>query len=404
MGPPRSAQGTYEDNNSVHIVMTLCEGGELFDSIVKAGTFSEKKAAKIFRDMVDTVRRCHELGVMHRDLKPENFLLTSKDPESQVLKLTDFGLGCFFQKDEVLTECVGSPYYIAPEVLNGKYTYKADMWSLGVILYIMLSGQQPFWGDTHDQIYSMAKQGKLDFKSKPWPRLSEECKDCIRKLCVVDAKERASAAEILHHPWLQIANVSDEPFEGEVIQRLKGFAATNRMKKTAMLVLGQSLEPFQIAGMRHLFRTIDADGNGFITISELRKALADWGHQIDPVELNKAFEISDVDGNGSIDYNEFVAATMHVSKLQKEELLKKAFACFDENGDGRITEEELKHVLERFHLTDSAAELLKSADRDNDGTIDFDEFRAMMRSKKGAEEDDSHMQSYVAAPKRSRRV
>lgn len=131
----------------MHIVMDLCAGGELFDSIVEAGNFSEKKAAQVFRKMVEVVHHCHELGVMHRDLKPENFLLTSKGADAE-LKLTDFGLGVFFKPGERFRDLVGSPYYVAPEVLRKNYSHEADMWSLGVILYILLSGLPPFWGDT----------------------------------------------------------------------------------------------------------------------------------------------------------------------------------------------------------------------------------------------------------------
>ncbi|GFH31288.1 uncharacterized protein HaLaN_30301, partial [Haematococcus lacustris] len=131
--------------------------------------------------MVGVVHHCQELGVMHRDLKPENFLLTSKGPEGE-LKLTDFGLGVFFKPGERFRDLVGSPYYVAPEVLRKNYSHEADMWSLGVILYILLSGLPPFWGDTEEQIFKMVLRGHIDFKTDPWPKLSEAAKDCVRKL------------------------------------------------------------------------------------------------------------------------------------------------------------------------------------------------------------------------------
>ncbi|GFH06436.1 uncharacterized protein HaLaN_01067, partial [Haematococcus lacustris] len=138
-------------------IKSIAKGGELFDSIVESGNFSERKAAQ------------------------ENFLLTSKGPEGE-LKLTDFGLGVFFKPGERFRDLVGSPYYVAPEVLRKNYSHEADMWSLGVILYILLSGLPPFWGDTEEQIFKMVLRGHIDFKTDPWPKLSEAAKDCVRKL------------------------------------------------------------------------------------------------------------------------------------------------------------------------------------------------------------------------------
>lgn len=153
--------------------MELCKGGELFDNIVEAGSYTEKKAAEIFRIMVDVIRHCHDLGVMHRDLKPENFLLAGKSPNEFKLKLTDFGLSHFYKPGDKFRDLIGSPYYVAPEVLKRYYGHEADMWSLGVILYIMLSGLPPFWGDTEEQIFKMVIRGNLDFVSSPWPKISD---------------------------------------------------------------------------------------------------------------------------------------------------------------------------------------------------------------------------------------
>jgi len=133
----------YEGAEAVHIVMELCEGGELYHRIIK-GNYSEQKAAELMKIIVGIIENCHSLGVMHRDLKPENFLLQDKDDDLSI-KVIDFGLSVFFKPGEVFTEVVGSPYYIAPEVLQNHYGPEADIWTAGVILYVLLSGVPPFW-------------------------------------------------------------------------------------------------------------------------------------------------------------------------------------------------------------------------------------------------------------------
>lgn len=375
---------THEDKDYIHIVMELCEGGELFDSIVEAGNFSEKKAAMIFRRMVEVVNHCHELGVMHRDLKPENFLLTNKGPDGE-LKLTDFGLGVFFKPGERFRDLVGSPYYVAPEVLRKNYSHQADMWSLGVILYILLSGLPPFWGDTEDQIFKMVLKGALDFKSEPWPRISDAAKDCVRKLLDMDVAKRPSAKMILQHDWLVNEGAAkDIILDSVVLQRMRQFAQMNKLKKMALMVVGQSLAPDELAGLKELFKSIDADSSGTITVEEMKKALNTWGHKINEVELQNLMAIADVDGDGLIDYNEFVASTMHLSKLEKEELLQKAFKQLDKDGSGTISVDELADALRKFGIYDDAKELLASADANQDGMIDYAEFSWLLRNNNEA--------------------
>lgn len=373
-------QSTHEDKDYVHIVMELCNGGELFDHIVEAQHFTERKAAQIFRKMVEVVNHCHELGVMHRDLKPENFLLTGKGPESE-LKLTDFGLSVFFKHNERFRDLVGSPYYVAPEVLRKNYSYEADMWSLGVILYILLSGLPPFWGDTEDQIFKMVLKGAIDFKSEPWPKISDAAKDCVKKLLEMDPAKRATSEQILKHDWLVKEGVAlTEELDSVVLQRMRQFAQMNKLKKMALMVVGQNLSPDELSGLRELFKSIDSDSSGTITVEEMRRALTKWGHKIQETELQQLMAIADVDGDGLIDYNEFVAATMHLSKLNKEELLQRAFKQLDKDGSGTITIEELSEALRQFGIYDDAKELLASADTNGDGLIDYAEFSWLLRN------------------------
>ncbi|GKC27521.1 calcium-dependent protein kinase 1-like protein, partial [Tanacetum coccineum] len=229
-----SIKGAYEDAVAVHLVMELCAGGELFDRIIQRGHYTERKAAELTRTIVGVVEACHSLGVMHRDLKPENFLLVDKR-EDALLKTIDFGLSVFFKPGETFHDVVGSPYYVAPEILRKSYGPEADVWSAGVIVYILLSGVPPFWAETEQGIFEQVLHGDLDFASDPWPSISDGAKDLVRRMLVRDPKKRLTAHEVLCHPWVQVDGVApDKPLDSAVLSRLKQFSAMNKFKKMAL--------------------------------------------------------------------------------------------------------------------------------------------------------------------------
>ncbi|KAG9149156.1 hypothetical protein Leryth_003154 [Lithospermum erythrorhizon] len=374
-------KGTYEDNVVVHIVMEVCQGGELFDRIVQKGHYSEKKAAELMKTIVKVVEGCHSLGVMHRDLKPENFLFDSPHEDAK-LKATDFGLSVFYKPGQYLSDVVGSPYYVAPEVLHKYYGPEIDVWSAGVILYILLSGSPPFWAETDAGIFKEIMKGKLDFESDPWPQISESAKDLIRKMLDRDPRSRIKAHEVLCHPWIVDDNVAtDKPLGPAVLTRLKQFSAMNKLKKMAVRVIAESLSEEEIGGLRQLFKMIDTDNSGTITFEELKHGLKRVGSELMETEIRMLMDAADVDNNGTIDYGEFLAATLHMNKIEREENLLAAFSFFDKDGSGYITTDEIQQACKDFGLGDniSLEEIIKETDTDHDGRIDYGEFATMMR-------------------------
>ncbi|XP_073112789.1 calcium-dependent protein kinase 26 isoform X2 [Elaeis guineensis] len=387
-------KGAYEDSHSVHIVMELCAGGELFDRIIERGHFSERKAAEITRIIVGVVEACHSLGVMHRDLKPENFLLVNKDDDTS-LKAIDFGLSVFFKPGQVFADVVGSPYYVAPEVLLKLYGPEADVWTAGVILYILLSGVPPFWAETQQGIFDAILKGVIDFDSDPWPLISDSAKDLIRKMLCSSPSERLAAHEVLCHPWICENGVApDRALDPAVLSRLKQFSAMNKLKKMALRVLiyflrsilvnlyviAESLSEEEIAGLREMFKAMDTDNSGAITYDELKAGLRRYGSTLKDTEIRDLMEAADVDNSGTIDYAEFIAATLHLNKLEREEHLVAAFSYFDKDGSGYITVDELQQACKEHNMTDVFLEdIIKEVDQDNDGRIDYGEFVAMMQ-------------------------
>ncbi|KAH7291458.1 hypothetical protein KP509_29G017700 [Ceratopteris richardii] len=373
-------KGAYEDAANVHMVMELCSGGELFDHILQRGHYSERKAAQLMRTIVQVVEACHSLGVMHRDLKPENFLFLDTNEDS-ALKTIDFGLSVFFKPGETFREVVGSPYYVAPEVLSKQYGPAADVWSAGVILYVLLSGVPPFWAETEKQIFEQVLKGDLDFESDPWPSISDSAKDLIRKMLVRNPENRLTAHQVLCHAWINEDGVaSDKPIDSAVLSRMRQFTAMNKLEKLAVRVIADRLYDEEIAGVKEMFKMIDDDNNGTITFDELKAGLRRLGCRLMDTEIYALLEAADVDNSGTLDYGEFIAATLNFHKVEREENLSAAFCFFDRDNSGYITVDEIQQACLEYHVCDmQTEEIIKEADQDNDGRIDYNEFVAMMR-------------------------
>ncbi|KAJ4978306.1 hypothetical protein NE237_009086 [Protea cynaroides] len=375
-----SIKGAYEDAVAVHVIMELCAGGELFDRIVQKGHYTERKTAELARIILGVVQACHSMGVMHRDLKPENFLFVNQEEDAPLVTI-DFGLSIFFKPGEIFSDVVGSPYYVAPEVLRKRYGPEADVWSAGVIIYILLSGVPPFWDETEQGIFEQVLHGHLDFSTDPWPSISESAKDLIRRMLVRDPKKRLTAHQVLCHPWIQVDGVApDKPLDSAVLSRLKHFSAMNKLKKMALRVIAESLSEEEIAGLKEMFKMLDTDNSGQISFEELKVGLKKFGANLKESEIHDLMQAADVDNSGTIDYGEFIAATLHLNKIEREDHLFAAFSYFDKDGSGYITQDELQQACEEFGIEDVKLEdMIQEVDQDNDGRIDYNEFVAMMQ-------------------------
>ena len=213
-------------SRSIYIVMELVDGGELFDEIVKAKHFSEVKAAKIMKDILSAVQFCHNKRIAHRDLKPENILV-----DGDSLKIIDFGTSRKFEVDKLMTNSHGTPYYIAPEVLYGEYNEKCDIWSCGVILYILLSGDPPFKGNNDGEIMEKVKTGYYSF-GKKFKNVSSDAKNLIKIMLEKDIYKRPSASECLKNKWFE-NNIqkSQKEVNLNVIENLKTFTYKNKLQE-----------------------------------------------------------------------------------------------------------------------------------------------------------------------------
>ncbi|KAI3809468.1 hypothetical protein L1987_25444 [Smallanthus sonchifolius] len=358
-----SIEGAYEDAYEVHLVMELCGGGELYERIAQKGHYSERKAADLLRTIASVIEACHSLGVVHRDLKPENFLFVDKGEDSP-LKAIDFGLSAFFKPGEVFTDILGSPYYVAPEVLLKHYGSEVDIWSAGVILYVLLSG---------NDVFREILEGEIDFSFDPWPVISTSAKDLIKKMLLRDRGRRITAHEILRHPWISVDGVApDKPLDPAVLTRLSQFSAMNKLKKMALKVIASKLSEEEIAGLKQMFKMIDTDKSGYITFQELKDGLKSFGAVLDESDIYDLMQSADINNSGTIDYDEFVAATLHFTKVDREDRLFAAFSYFDKDGSGYITRNELQQACKEFGIdVIHLGEIIKEVDQNNDGRIDY---------------------------------
>ncbi|XP_062544826.1 calcium/calmodulin-dependent protein kinase type 1 [Armigeres subalbatus] len=221
---------TYEDKSKVYLIMELVTGGELFDRIVEKGSYTEKDASYLIRQVLEAVDYMHEQGVVHRDLKPENLLYYNPAEDSKIM-ISDFGLSKMEDSGFMATAC-GTPGYVAPEVLAQKpYGKAVDVWSIGVISYILLCGYPPFYDENDANLFAQILKGEFEFDSPYWDEISESAKDFIRNLMCVNVERRFTCKLALAHPWISGNAASSKNIHGTVSEQLKKNFAKSRWKQ-----------------------------------------------------------------------------------------------------------------------------------------------------------------------------
>lgn len=234
--------GHYEDKIYHYLVLELMGGGELLDRIIKRVTYSEDDARVVVQTVADVLKYCHdELNIVHRDLKPENILMTDKTP-SAVVKLADFGFAKHVPKEGCVTAC-GTPGYVAPEIISGKrYGNQCDVWSLGVLMYILLCGYPPFYAPNRKEMFRKIRAVNYEFGSPYWDNISDDAKDLVRKIFTSDFKARIPARDIVNHPWItQSDNAKGKPVDEKNFYELKVFNARSHLRTafTAAIAAGR---------------------------------------------------------------------------------------------------------------------------------------------------------------------
>jgi calcium-dependent protein kinase len=372
------------------LLTEYCKYGELYKKIIKNSPFDESYVAFIMYQLMSAVYYCHCNNIIHRDIKPENILIDGYDFQgSYLIKLIDYGNAKVFEKNKSENKVIGSCYYVAPEVLNKNYT---DIWSCGVIMYLMLSGKTPFFSVKEEDILTKIKEGRFNYDLPVWGKISEEAKDLINKMLEYDPNNRISAGGSLDHPWFRKLKMKERhSFISKdklsvFFKNLRNYNPSYKLQHAALALIVHNVPMTEeIKELSMTFRFLDENSDGKLTKEELVKGLASIipNNEELKCEVENIFKRVDNDKSGFIEYQEFIRACINKEHILDETNLRFAFQFFDKDGSGQITVEELQEVFaqgeENYNVSLRVLKLLvEEIDTNKDGQISYEEFRDMM--------------------------
>ena len=373
---------TFEDKKHLYLIMEECNGGELFQRLAmnakKNKLYTEKDAAKLMKQILEAVNYLHYHGVCHRDLKPENILLSSIDEFSQI-KLIDFGLSKVLKTmDDIMNGEVGTLYYMAPEVIVGDYNEKCDVWSCGVMLYIMLSGNPPFFSKNEKDLKEKICKMEYNFDFPAFSKVSEDGINLIKKI-FVDKDRRPTISDILNSNWVKenAPNASSESLNIDW-SRIMKYSKLNLVQKSVINFRAFHMSTNEAQEFINIFKLIDENSDGVLTLDEIQKGIkhCKFSFKINEDSIIKLFNDMDIDKNGLVNYTEFVSALIDYEKSVKLEHLIACFQNYDEDNSGKISFLEFCRIL-RPQNEEEKKELkilYDKYDDNGDGEIDIDEF------------------------------
>mmetsp|Transcript_101855 Transcript_101855/g.311522 ORF Transcript_101855/g.311522 Transcript_101855/m.311522 type:complete len:481 (-) Transcript_101855:10-1452(-) len=313
---------TFLESELVYLVEELTCGGGLFDRICAEGRLGEVQASHVLRQVVLAVRYMHGKRVCHRGVEPGSLSFSAQptdpiDSEKNVLKFVDFESACMLEPGQFRQSKVGSPHFVAPEVLQGKYSHPCDMWSTGVLLFLMLCGQAPFSGKSDSEVLAQVKRGNVSFDGVEWKAVSEDAKGLVSSLLEMDSARRYTAEQALEHDWVKKA--PDVTLPASTVGNLRAFHSHTTFEKVALAAIARQLDEAKIADLRLLFGSLDRDGDGRLTAAEMKEGIQGAGLKEVPSDLEEILQSIDADASGDVEYTEFLTACIAGSRRVTQE-------------------------------------------------------------------------------------
>ena len=371
--------GVFEDDWYIHIVMEYLKGFDLYKIITlkKYTGFDEKDMCEIIQQLLKALSFIHSQNIIHRDIKPENILFANKRDYS-TLKLIDFGLATYQKKD---TKSVGTPFYMAPEMIDGNSCPQSDIWSVGIIVYLMLTGKYAFEAKTGEDLYKKIKHDEIDMQPLIDSECSEEAKDFIVKCLKKKYTERMTTAECLEHAWINkfCIKKNSNLLNNDTIDTLLDFANKNALQKEIYYFIAKISSESDINKLKQFFNQLDVDNSGTLTIEEVEKAFKQIDIGITEEELKLIWEGLDFHKDGQVNYSEFLAAMVSSYNFQKEEKLWSVFNLFKEGNKNKnyITYDSLYNAAKALNLNINENEIKKCFEKYNE-EIDFETFKKLI--------------------------
>ena len=383
----------YDTESDFYIVQELCNGGDLFSKIKDEGGQSEITTGIIIFQILSAVNYLHQRNLMHRDLKLENILLENSQYSNNIyVKIIDFGTAKFYSNNKE-KEITGTPFYIAPEVLNGNYSEKCDAWSIGVIIYAILSGKLPFGGSNKLEVFTNIKNANYDLKMYPFNVVSKEIKDLIQKLLIKNPDERLSVKNALEHDFFKKFKIKEKLSKLStdklkiLLNNIKNYNPELVLQQTTIAYLVHNYPQLSYVNeASSLFYKLDYNNDGVISKSEFINGLKDLFKEqnvnIDEFFLEKEYNFLDTDHSNAIDYEEFLRAAVDKKIFLEEKFMKFAFEYFDIDKNGQITFQEIRNLFKDSSgfPEEEFNKCLEDIDSDKDGQINYEEFCCMMKN------------------------
>lgn len=360
----------YRGPNTINLVMELCVGGHLGEVLNEKpeGRLEEYVAQAYIAQLVGAVAHCHSRGICHRDIKLQNILLDTKGRDAQI-KLIDFGHAKKFEIDSetpvLFTKMAGTTYTMAPEVFKGEYDERCDIWSIGIVCFIILSGQRPFENvdiPNHpdagkSSLVANILMGRYNFYHPAWDTVSEIAIKFTQLCLTVDYHQRPRAAELRKNTWCvptigsNHSRLNDNAIK-TMKRKLSKASSSTGLGKTSMIAVAFSMPPTKAKELRTLFQQIDKDGSGLVDIDEFRAALSVSNPEMSSSAVDALFNAIDQDGNQHISFLEFVASMLDPKEVDIGEI-NQAFKLLDVEEKGYITHEDIYRLLATSQPTGS---------------------------------------------------